>query len=119
MSLRPLALGGGLLICAPVLWGALVEGTVPAGAAAVRLGLTLAATLLVASWFEGLVAHYGRPRDLRTGEPMAPAQPAPGGPIEGVPEQRRRTDTSSSGVADRARPGSPNGPVPKSRGVTP
>ena len=118
MSLRPLALGGGLLICAPALWGALVEGTVPAGTAAVRLGLTLAATLLAASWFEGLVRHYGRPRDLRTGEPMVTSPSPPGAPIEGVPEQRRRTDTSSSGVANRARPGSAARPGP-TRGATP
>ena len=102
MSLRPLALGASLAICAPALWGALVEGDVAPGAAATRLGLTIAAALLVASWFEGLVTHYGRPKDIRTGEEVPPTdRPPRRAVVDGVPEQRRRTDTSSSGAANR------------------
>lgn len=58
MTLHPLALLAGLLVAAPTLWAALVEGTLPPGVALTRTLLVLLVCTVVGGAVEPLLRAY-------------------------------------------------------------
>lgn len=106
MSARPVALLAGLAISSPSIYGALVTGTVPTGTATVRTVLVLSAAMIVASWFESMVANYGKRSllaevrdDEYGGDPLGSSGRQP---VSGVPDQRRRSsDRADDGPRER------------------